>query len=251
MTEQPEAFDELYEDGPSLYPTLADRGEDEEEASSLAMFEGDTSTLFREQRHCLHALLKSRYISAERHPEHWATLLAGHDIIRSRLNDLFLDVHIDREHQVAFKRPATADGSDPLPSLLRNVANSKEETIVMMSLRQRFFAQRQEGNDVVFVDREALLDEVADKRPEHATNRAMDHKRADKAIDGLATSGVLLRTEDPDRFRISPIVEVLMPIETMRALWTWLLAVNGSDDGPPDTDDAEEEQHLLLDADGA
>lgn len=216
------------------YPDLDDDGfvsnsEDEEERVSLAMFEGDTSTLFPQQRLCLHALLKQRYISADRHPEHWAMLMDHEGIITSRLHDLFLDLHVDREHQIAFKRAASPHDEQPLPSLLRNVSHSKEETIMMVSLRRRFFAQRQEGDDAVFVDRQTILDEVADQRPDAATNRAMDHKRANNAVDALLAAGVLLRTGDPDRFQISPIIEVLLPIEKLRALWTWLLDRNSSD----------------------
>ncbi|MEV6820949.1 DUF4194 domain-containing protein [Nocardiopsis dassonvillei] len=203
--------------------------EDIGDRASLAMFEEDTSTLYPEQRRCLHALLKHRYISAESHPEHWAALITNQDLIKSRLNDLFLELHVDRNYQVAFKRQATTETGDPLPSLLRDMAHSKEETIVMMYLRQRFFTQRQEGNNVVFVERRVMLDEVADQRPEHTTHRAMDHKRAMKAIDTLATAGVLLKTADPDRFRISPIIEVLLPVEKLRALWVWLITQNDSE----------------------
>jgi hypothetical protein len=60
----------------------------------------------------------------------------------------------------------------------------------------------------------------------------MDQKRALKAIDGLATAGVLLKTKDPDRFRISPIIEVLMPIEKLRALWAWFMTQNGTEVEP-------------------
>ncbi|OLT24318.1 hypothetical protein BJF83_24335 [Nocardiopsis sp. CNR-923] len=212
--------------------------EDTEDRTSPAMFEEDTSTLYPEQRRCLHTLLKHRYISAERHPEQWAVLIANQDLIKSRLNDLFLELYVDRNYQVAFKRQATTETGDPLPSLLRDMSHSKEETIVMMYLRQRFFSQRQEGDNVVFVDRQAMLDEVADQRPEHATHRAMDHKRAMKAIDTLATAGVLLKTADPDRFRISPIIEVLLPVEKLRALWAWLMTQNGTDTLTPQARDA-------------
>ncbi|WP_435112432.1 DUF4194 domain-containing protein [Nocardiopsis synnemataformans] len=202
--------------------------EDTEDRTSLAMFEEDTSTLHPEQRRCLHALLKHRYISAESHPEQWAALITHQDLIKSRLNDLFLELHVDRNYHVAFKRQATTEAGDPLPSLLRDMAHSKEETIVMMYLRYRFRTQRQEGNDIVFAERQIMLDEVADQRPEHTTHRAMDHKRANKAIDTLATAGVLLKTADPDRFRISPIIEVLLPVEKLRALWVWLITQNGA-----------------------
>ena len=217
--------------------------DDEPDQTSLAMFEGDTGTLFPEQKRCLHALLKQCYISAERHPEHWAVLLANQEVIKSRLNDLFLELHVDRDFQVAFKRQASSETGESLPSLLRDISHTKEETIVMVFLRQRFFAQRQDGEEVVFVDRQTLLDDVSDQRPERATHRAMDQKRASNAIEALASAVVLLKSADPDRFRISPIIEVLLPIERLRALWTWLAAQNGvrapvpagSDDDVDDT----------------
>lgn len=239
-----EAYDDLLEELDESTTNF----EDEVEQTSLAMFEGDLSTLYPEQRLCLHALLKNRYISAERHPEHWAVLLVDEQVIKGRLNELFLDLTLDREHRIAFKRAATPDGAEPLPSLLRNASHTKEETVVMVALRQRFFAQRQQGDDAVFVDRESLLEEVADRRPEHATDRAMDHKRANNAIDGLATAGILLRTDDPDRFQISPVIEVVLPIERLRALWIWLMGGNGSDPAP--SDDGAPEPDLLFETDG-
>lgn len=216
-----------------------DHEDDEADQTSLAMFEGDTSTLFPEQRRCLHALLKHRYISAERHPEHWSVLISDQGAIKSRLNDLFLELHVDRDFQVAFKRQAGAETAEGLPSLLRDISHTKEETIVMVFLRQRFFAQRQDGEDIVFVDRQSLLDDVADQRPEHATHRAMDQKRADKAIESLVAAGVLLKTADPDRFRISPIIEVLLPIERLRALLSWLATQNGAEAPAQDDTDGE------------
>jgi hypothetical protein len=232
----------------SLVEETSPNVEDATETRSLAMFEGDTSTLYPEQRRCLHALLKHRYISAERHPEQWATLMADEALIKSRLNDLFFDLHVERGFQIAFKQQATSETDERLPSLLRDIAHTKEETIVMVYLRQRFFAQRQEGEDLVFVDRQALLDEVADQRPDDATHRAMDQKRANNAIAGLATAGVLLKTPDPDRFRISPIIEVLMPIEKLRSLWSWLMAQNGTGDAAAvDEETGETDLDLLFD----
>ena len=220
-----------------------DREEETEDQSSLAMFEGDTSMLFPEQRRCLHALLKLRYISADKHPEHWAVLMECAEVIRSRLNDVFLDLHIDRTHRIAFKRQATAD-AEPLPTLLRSGTHTKEETIIMVHLRRRFFTQRQEGDEAVFVDRQALLDEVAEMRPETATNRAIGQSRAAKAIESLLSAQVLLKTGDPERFQISPVVEVLLPVEKLRALWTWLIETNG---GGPDLDVEGEDEDMLFD----
>lgn len=214
-----------------------------EEPAGADMFEGDSGTLHPEQRKCLIALLKHRYISAERHPDHWEVLLRDEGLIKSRLNDLFLELQVERDQQIAFKRQAVSYSRDPLPSLLRERAHTKEETIVMMALRQRYFAQRQEGEDVVYVNRETLHEEIEERWPEDLTNRAAAQKRAGTAIDGLATAGVLLKTPDPDRFRISPIIEVLLPIEKLRELWTWLMTQNGT---TPD-EDVEVDDELPLD----
>lgn len=249
--------DESVDDDRSFFAELFDESssgnaEDLQEQTSLAMFEGDVGTLHPDQRRCLHALLKHRYISADRHPELWTVLLRDHDLIKSRLNDLFLDLHLDRDYQVAFKRQAVSETGDRLPTLLREAAHAKEETIVMISLRRRFFAQRQEGDDVVFVDKQALLEEVADQRPEHATHRAMDEKRTIKAIENLNSAGILLRTPDPDRFRISPIIEVLLPIEKLRALLTWFISQNtpaGTDQKESDTDQDDLDLLAILEED--
>lgn len=220
----------------------------EVDVQSLSMFEADASEMYPEQRRCLHALLKNRYISAERHPEHWAVLMSNLPLIKSRLNELFLELEVNRSYQVAFKRQATTDTGDSLPSLLQDVSHRKEETIVMMYLRRRFFTQQQEGEDYVFIDRVAILEEVADMRPENNTHRAMDRKRAEGAIESLAKAGVLLRTADPDRFRISPIIDVLLPIERQRALWAWLLTQNGSgQNGEADLDDIADDSELVFD----
>ena len=40
---------------------------------------------------------------------------------------------------------------------------------------------------------------------------------------------MLLKTGDADRFRISPIIEVLLPVETLQKLQRWLMAQNGTD----------------------
>lgn len=202
-----------------------------------ALFEGDTGTLYPEQRRCLHALLKHRYISADRHPDQWEALLkddAG--VIKSRLNDLYLDLQVEWEQRIAFKRRAISETGEPLPSLLSDVAHTKEATIVMLALRQRYFSQRQEGDEAVFIDRETMLEEISERWPEHRTDRSAAIKKAERGIDGLVKADVLLKTVDQDRFRISPIIEVLLPVEKLHELLAWLMDQNGT--SPEQAEDA-------------
>ena len=200
---------------------------EEDGAESFSLFEGDEGGLTVEQRRTLVLLLKHRYISAALQPTEWRTLLASQSLLKSRLNDLFLDLHVDLHYEVAFKRQALGEGGERFPTLLHDVAYTREETILLVLLRQRFRSERASGVDIVIVDRENLVDNVAHFRPEHATDRFGDARRAAAAVDSLAKARVLLKTSDPDRFRISAVIEVLLPIERLGELWEWLVEQNG------------------------
>jgi hypothetical protein len=204
------------------------RPEEDGAGESFSLFEGDEGGLTVEQRRTLVLLLKHRYISAALQPAEWRTLLSSASLIRSRLNDLFLDLHIDLHYEVAFKRQAIGEGGEKFPTLLHDVAYTREETILLVLLRQRFRSERANGVDIVLVDRDNLVDNVAHFRPEHATDRFGDARRATVAVDSLAKARVLLKTSDPDRFRISAVIEVLLPIDRLTELWEWLVDQNGA-----------------------
>lgn len=201
-----------------------------EDGLRSALFEGDEGTLYEDQRRCLHALLKHRYISADRHEDHWEVLLKDDQgVIKSRLNDLFLDLQIEWQQKIAFKRRVFRDTGEPLPSLLHDVSHTKEATIVMLALRQKYFAQRQEGDEAVYIDRQTMLEEIAEHWPETLTDLAAATKKAQRGIEGLDKAGVLIKADNQDdRFQISPIIEVLMPLEKLHELLAWLKAQNGA-----------------------
>ncbi|MCU1404163.1 MAG: hypothetical protein JWQ43_466, partial [Glaciihabitans sp.] len=199
------------------------------ETDSFSLFEGDEGGLTADQRRALVMLLKHRYISAALQPREWRTVLASQTLLKSRLNDLFLDLHVDIQYEVAFKRQAAAEGGDRFPTLLHDVSYTREETILLVLLRQRFRSERANGQDIVIVDRDNLTDNVAHFRPSHATDRSGDARRVAGAVDALAKARVLLKTTDPDRFRISPVIEVLLPLERLAELWQWLLEENDGD----------------------
>lgn len=220
------------------------RGIDDESAS-FSLFEGDEGGLTIEQRRTLVLLMKHRYISAALQPVEWRTLIDSQRLLRSRLNDMFLDLHVDLDYRVAFKRQAVSEAGDRFPTLLHDVAYTREETILLVLLRQRLRSERADGQDIVFVDRDNLVENVGHFRPEFSTDRYGDARKASAAVDSLAKARVLLRTSDPDRFRISAAIEVLLPLERLAELHTWLVEQNAADApapigrelGLPDPDD--------------
>lgn len=195
----------------------------EPEGSTLALFEGDEGGLSLEQRRALVALLKSRFITAGQNPVEWRTLSEHYKLIKSRLNDMFLDLHVDKEHGVAYKRQADSGGGRRVfPTLLHDLAYSREETILLMFLRRRFQTERAAGHDDVTVERDDLTGYVAAYRPAHATDRDGDRRRTEAAIENLTKAKVLMSTNDAARLRISPVIGVLLPLQRLHELREWL-----------------------------
>uniref|UniRef100_A0A942T1E6 DUF4194 domain-containing protein n=1 Tax=Neobacillus citreus TaxID=2833578 RepID=A0A942T1E6_9BACI len=211
---------------------------EERDESSFALFEGDEGRLDEHQRRAFVALLRHNYVSSRTHPDEWRAVLDAEFQLRSRLNDLFLELHVDRDREVAWKRQARSESQRrSFPTLLRDVPYTREETIVLVYLRMRLRADTRPGPDQVVVDRAEILGHVAGFRPATATDRTRDEGRVAKAIERLVTARILIRTSDPDRFRVASVVEVLLPLERLLELDTWL-RTQTADGGEP-TDGAE------------
>ncbi|NHC15090.1 DUF4194 domain-containing protein [Motilibacter deserti] len=213
--------DSAFIDGPGVVEDA------EVEGRSLSLFEGDEGSLTYEQRRTLVHLLKNRYISAEQNPAEWHTLLDSQLQLRSRLNDLFLELHVDLRAQVALKRQASPEGDGRFPTLLHDVAHTREETILLVFLRQRYRSDRADGVDAVLVDRDQLQAAVAHFRPADANDHAGDARKVENAVQSLQRSGILLKTADEQRLRVSPVIEVLLPVSRLQELLHTLENLNG------------------------
>jgi len=214
---------------PSWLDHLTDDDAEPDDATSLAQWEGAAGTLNAAQRKTLVVLLKNRFITAAKQPVEWRALLESEPLIRSRLNDLFLDLHLDRVRGVAFKRQAVSEAGIRFPTLLHDTAWGREETILMIFLRTRFRSERADGADDVIVDRDELIERVAQFRPAHATDVAGDTRKTDNAIETLRRTGILVKTSDEHRLMISPVIEVLLPVEKLQQLLEWFLTHNDPD----------------------
>lgn len=227
---------------------------------SVSLFEGDEGGLAYAQRLALVTLLKQRFISARTHPRDWRVLAEHERVLRSRLNDLFLELEVDREREVAWKRQAVGEAGGRFPTLLHDTAWSREETIVLVHLRDRLRAGAAGGDSRVHVDREELVAHVAAFRPAHATDEAADEKRARNAVASIVKAGLLVGAVTDDRYEISEAVESLLPLELLQELLEALVQANARPpepaaatddplDGPtdehtvgPDTDSREDDR---------
>lgn len=208
-----------------LVDELADELADDlvDEGSSVGLFAGDEGGLDRAERDCLVYLLKHNYLSNAQRPSAWQTLMDSEPAIRSRLNDLYLVLHVDLEAQVAYKRQAVPDhGAANFPTLLVDRAYNREQTILLVYLRERLHQQRASTDGPVLVDREDMTDRVDEFRDADDTDLYAAQRRAENAIDALTKMGILEASDDGDRYAISPVLDSLMPLQRLQELLAWM-----------------------------
>lgn len=215
-------------------PDLQEEDDPEREVTStVALFEGDEGGLELAQRKALVALLKQRFISNATHPREWRALVANPRPIRARLNDLFLELHLDRDREVALKRQVLPEGGGRFPTLLYDAAWSREETIALVYLRSRYRREQATGARRAFVDKDDILAFIAQHRPEHATDESGDARRAERAVEAVHRTGLLVGASTDERFEISNAIEVLLPLPRLTELLRWLQEQNATSAATP------------------
>lgn len=209
------------------------------------LWPGDSGSLDLQARRLLLLLLTNRYLSSDTHPREWQPLLDNRGPIESRLNDLFLELVIDHDNEIAYKRRPDTEFSD-YPKLFRDDPLNLYETALLFHLRRRLRSGQSEGRDrdQLFEDAEDLIDAVMTYVPETETNQVRARKQAEAAVRGFAASNILLSGNDPDRYRIGPIVETLLPVEKVTEFANFFEHQHGSpssESGPSTSDPSGED----------
>lgn len=212
---------------------MAAGGDFGDEPTSAALFDGDDGGLELMQRRALVVLIKQRFLSEQSHGPEFRALVSDPRPIRSRLNDLFMDLVLDVERGVAYKRQVHPEGGGRFPTLLHDTPWGREETVVLVYLRSRYRHETAAGSSRVFVDRDSVYEFVDQHRPSHATDQAGDLRRTSAAIESLCTAGLLIGRKDGPRFEINRAIEVLLPMDKLRLLLGWLRDTNGGRTAAP------------------
>jgi hypothetical protein len=192
-------------------------------------------------------LLKHEYISSDTYPREWKTLVGSSGAIRSQLNNLYLELVIDEIREIAYKRPVRSEDR-AFRTLLHDTAYNREETLLLVFLREQFRAEGATGATHVFVDADAMQDYVARFRPAHDTDELGGRRKVENAIKALRKAKLITAAGRDDRYQISRAIETLLPVEKLHMLLEALRAQNNQaaaqaqDDGairPDDADGAE------------
>ncbi|MBF6126615.1 DUF4194 domain-containing protein [Nocardia brasiliensis] len=184
------------------------------------LFAGDTGTLDAEVRRVLVRLLQRRYLLADKNSAQWRILLENQQLIESRLHDMFVRLVIDHERGIAHKQQVRSGELD-VPILLKDDPYNRAETLVLVHLRTVFQQERLAGETSARVDIEELEQTVLTYFDPDDTNMAERQKEIRGAVTRLAREG-LIEEESAGRYRITPLVEVVMSVEKLSELSRWL-----------------------------
>ncbi|ERG63304.1 hypothetical protein L332_02400 [Agrococcus pavilionensis RW1] len=191
---------------------------DEERADastgSSALWPGDSGRLREDSRRALLELIQGPYLSSSNRGRLWVALLADADEIRSRLHELFLELVIDRNDEIAFVRPVDA-GERPVPLAVRSRALTFMDTLMLLVLRQRLLAAR--GERRVFVDRSDVFEQLAPYRV--ARDEADFERRMNASWTKLMNKlGLIHRAGGDDRVEISPALRLIFDDDRVQSL---------------------------------
>jgi len=238
---EPDGSDDLNVEAAAVDVDAETADEAEGDAPSThAVFAGDEGSLDLEVRRALVVLMKHRFITSRSHPKEWRTVAAHRQTIAGRLNDLLLELKVDPEREVAYKRPVTSDtGAREFPTLLHDTVWPREETALLVYLRVRARAEQSRGEPVTRVSQAELLAYLRENRPPSATDQVKEERRAERAVAVLKTAGLLEKTAEDGVFRISPAVETMLPMTVLTDLLSWLTVRNES--GPMSDEEAARE----------
>lgn len=188
------------------------------------LFAGDTGTLDVDVRKVLVRLLQRRFVLADKDPAQWRTLLGNQQIIESRLHDLFVRLVVDHDRGIAYKQQVRSAESD-VPILLKDDPYSRAETLVLVHLRTVFQRERGTGETSARVDIEELEQTLLTYFDPDDHNLARGQREIRSAVERLAKEG-LLAEESAGRYRITPLVEVVLSTEKLTELSRWLREQN-------------------------
>lgn len=206
------------------------------------LFPGDRGELALETRRVLVQLLLGPALDGRRHGLLWPVLLRDEAILRTRLSDLFLDLILDTDQQVAFTRQAETGDLD-VPILLRRAQLTFVDSIVLLFLRQRLTHADVQGERAV-VSLAEIHEHLLIYQRSTSTDTAGFAKRIRASIEKIKNHNLLQKIRgSEERYEISPTLKLLFSAEAIQALAGQYerLTAGGRPDSEQETADDQEE----------
>jgi hypothetical protein len=218
--------------------------------ADLPLFDEDTGTLTMAQRNAMNAVSKERFITEDDQPEIWRTLLAHRRLITSRLHDQYKHLRIYPERGLACASDVPQPTEGRRFVLLGKARRfTREETAVLVYMRQRYDVEMAAGQPVAVVDRREIVDHVLNMQPSWLGDKVAVERRINAALERITANFGLLAAVpgETDRFRIHRAVEVFLGLDDVQRLDAAFRAQY--EHGQPDADTGASSDDQALDFD--
>lgn len=184
---------------------------------TASLFIDDTGEMSLETRKVLVQLLTGPSLEAKRHSNLWPILVRDEYRIRSRLHDLFLELILDRDLQIAFTRQAET-GDLEVPKLLRRSSLNFIDSVLILFLRQELTRYENQGEKAA-VSTDEMLEHLLIYEKNANTDRAGFIKRAQASVEKFKKYNILRKIRNNDgRYEVSPTLKLLFSADEVREL---------------------------------
>lgn len=162
--------------------------------------------LVDDSRRVLVHLLQGPFLDGRKDPSRYAQLLRDRAAIEHRLADLFLDLVVDEDAQVAFVRQGEDDPD--APKLLRRLTGlNRLDSVLLLVLRQMLLTQSSRGQRTVVSEAE-IQQALAAYRRSTSTDEAGFAKEVRGSIGKLQRAGLL--DEQGEDVEVSPVLRLMI-----------------------------------------
>ncbi|PWH07010.1 hypothetical protein DEO23_05835 [Brachybacterium endophyticum] len=168
--------------------------------------------LVDDSRRVLVALLQGPFVDGRREPQRYGQLLRDRPAIEARLADMFLELVLDDDAQVAFVRQSEEDPD--APKLLRRLSGlNRLDSVLLLVLRQMLLTQSSRGQRAVVSEAE-IQQALAAYRRSTSTDEAGFAKEVRASITKIQRAGLL--EEQGDSYEVSPVLRLMIGPDTAR-----------------------------------
>jgi hypothetical protein len=175
------------------------------------VFFGDTGELDVNARKALVLLCVGPSIDAIRSPEVWKDVISHESELRKRLNEMFLELIVDHEQEVAFAKQNYEAECNP-PILMRKKPQPFMDSVLLLFLRKKLLEATAQGNRAVVDEME-----MSDHLKAFQSNTGDDagyNRKCKAAIERIRKLQLLNQIKEGEpRFEISPTLKLIFPAE--------------------------------------
>ncbi len=214
---------------------------EEPATDGVGLWPGDAGTLSERSRRALLELVRGPYLSRARSPKNWSALLADDAAIGSRLNDLFLELVLDRDSEFAFVRNAEST-EIAVPRAVRAESLTFLDTAMLLTLRHILL--NEEGRGRAIVGQDELYESLEIYRTA-GRDQTDFRKRLNSSWSKMVNKLRVLHPIGDDRAEISPVVRMLIDaaqVDALQAVYEGIAAEGAGEapgSGPETEGDAE------------